>query len=125
MDVLAIESNYCPRLQATSGRPWFLRQRITGGRGHLSNHECVAAVAAIDPGTHVVLLHLSRQCNNPKLAGAGHRARGYELTITSQRHPTPWIPILNRRPRPARPVPTVYAPLFEMHMRSSHAGLAD
>lgn len=38
--VLAIESNYCPVMQADSDRPAFLKHRITGGAGHLSNDEC-------------------------------------------------------------------------------------
>src|SRR5690606_32751719 len=45
VDTLAIESNYCPRLQVRSGRPLQLRQRIMGGAGHLSNQECRDATA--------------------------------------------------------------------------------
>jgi phosphoribosyl 1,2-cyclic phosphodiesterase len=39
-----------------------------GGRGHLSNEECVGAVRAIafpDEPAQIVLLHLSRDCNHP------------------------------------------------------------
>jgi len=34
---LALESNYDPRMQMQSARPWFLKNRIMGGAGHLSN----------------------------------------------------------------------------------------
>lgn len=67
--ILAIESNYCPQRQAASPRPAFLKRRITGGRGHLSNEEAIRAIEAIAAAggmpEHVVLLHLSRECNCP------------------------------------------------------------
>ncbi len=70
VDLLAIESNHCPRLQQASPRPAFLKRRIMGGSGHLSNEQAIAAIEAISRRAnlqHVVLLHLSRQCNCPKL----------------------------------------------------------
>ena len=74
LDVLAIESNYDPQMQENSGRPWFLQKRITGGHGHLSNDQALAAVKAIFKRhgkrrlpEHVVLLHRSRDCNCPDL----------------------------------------------------------
>lgn len=70
VDLLAIESNYDRAMQLGSARPPALKSRIMGGRGHLSNEECVDAVRAIawprEP-EHVVLLHLSRECNCPDL----------------------------------------------------------
>jgi phosphoribosyl 1,2-cyclic phosphodiesterase len=57
-------------MQLASNRPGFLKDRIMGGKGHLSNEECIDAVRAIawprEP-EHVVLLHLSRECNCPDL----------------------------------------------------------
>lgn len=88
VDVLAIESNYCPKLQAASERPDFLKRRITGGAGHLSNHECHAAVQTIAPREHVVLLHLSRQCNTPDLVAAAHAGAPYRVTIATPDAPT-------------------------------------
>ncbi len=70
IDLLAIESNHCPRLQQASPRPAFLKRRIMGGRGHLSNDQAIAAIDAVARRSnlqHVVLLHLSRQCNCPDL----------------------------------------------------------
>lgn len=87
-DVLAIESNYCPRLQLESERPAFLKSRIMGGSGHLSNQECCDAVRAIQPRRRVVLLHLSRQCNTPERAAAGHAGSRYELIVTRPDRPT-------------------------------------
>lgn len=72
VNVLALESNYDPKMQEESTRPWFLKRRITGGSGHLSNHEALAAIKQILDRAkrlpdHIVLLHRSRQCNCPKL----------------------------------------------------------
>ena len=67
-DVLAIESNHCPELLASSGRPAFLIDRIAGSHGHLSNQQCVEAVQAISNNRSpnaIVLLHLSAECNHP------------------------------------------------------------
>src|SRR5204862_3142635 len=89
----AIESNYCPLLQEESGRPDFLKHRITGGRGHLSNHEAAAAIRRIQPREHVILLHLSRECNEPAIVAALHEGADYTLTITCQFEPTRWVQV--------------------------------
>jgi phosphoribosyl 1,2-cyclic phosphodiesterase len=112
VDVLAIESNYCPRLQIESRRPWFLKRRIMGGHGHLSNQQSAAAVRAIGPRRHLVLLHLSRECNEPALVSELHRDALYEVTVTSQHWPTRWIPIAGVGERLTRRVPVIDAPLF-------------
>ena len=91
VDVLAIESNYCPRMQERSGRPIYLQRRIMGGRGHLSNGEALTAIRSIKPRRHVVLLHLSRKCNSPSLVAGMHRGAGYRVTITSQNRPSGWV----------------------------------
>ena len=74
LDVLALESNYDPQMQRDSSRPWFLKQRIMGGRGHLSNEQAFDAIRRILDRCerhsrrlpqHIVLLHRSRECNCP------------------------------------------------------------
>lgn len=92
VDVLAIESNYCPLLQAASARPAFLKDRITGGFGHLSNEQSAHAVRRIAPREHVVLLHLSRQCNTPHLALAAHAGQP-PVTVSAPDTPTEAIPL--------------------------------
>jgi phosphoribosyl 1,2-cyclic phosphodiesterase len=101
--ILAIESNYDPRMQAESDRPWFLKRRIMGGRGHLSNQQALDMVqrildqagrrAAALP-RHIVLLHRSRQCNCPRLlrhlfGGDGRIAQ--RLVLAEQDRPTGWL----------------------------------
>lgn len=89
--VLAIESNYCPRMQEASARPAFLKRRIMGPAGHLSNEQAARACDLIEPRDHVVLLHLSQDCNRPALARAAHEGRPYRVTVSSQHEPTDWI----------------------------------
>ena len=93
VDVLAIESNYCPKMQLESDRPAVLKERIMGGGGHLSNEQAARAVHAIEPRSHLVLLHLSRQCNTPELAAAQHEGADYALTIAHHDRPTRWVRI--------------------------------
>ncbi len=92
-DLLAIESNYCPQLQASSSRPAFLKARIMGGRGHLSNQQCAAITRDAQPRQDVVLLHLSRQCNRPDLAKREHHGAPYRVTVSAQHESTPWISV--------------------------------
>jgi phosphoribosyl 1,2-cyclic phosphodiesterase len=91
VDVLAIESNYCHKLQVASGRPEFLQRRIMDGSGHLSNEQAADAIKAIGPREHVVLLHLSQDCNTPERASMYHDGSRYTVTIADWEKPTPWI----------------------------------
>jgi phosphoribosyl 1,2-cyclic phosphodiesterase len=96
-DVLAIESNYCPTLLAASNRPDFLKQRISGGRGHLSNQQSSRAVAAIAPRERLILLHLSAECNSKDAALSAHtpHAPGGCVTIADKNAPTAWMRIVS------------------------------
>lgn len=96
VDLLAIESNYCPEMQADSDRPEFLKQRITGGAGHLSNQESAWAATRIRPSERVVLLHLSRQCNAHETALTAHRGVSCPVDLSTQHQPTPWFTIAGR-----------------------------
>lgn len=93
---LAIESNYCPQMQLASGRPAFLKDRVMGGSGHLSNEQSAHVVRALGHTGDVVLLHLSRECNTPEraiLAHGGRAPSGTPLTVARHDAPTPWLNI--------------------------------
>ncbi|HWB53971.1 MAG TPA: MBL fold metallo-hydrolase, partial [Tepidisphaeraceae bacterium] len=47
LNILALEANYDPEMQLASGRPMFLKKRIMGGKGHLSNGQALAAIREI------------------------------------------------------------------------------
>ncbi len=109
LDILALESNYDPPMQLSSDRPRFLKERIMGGRGHLSNEQSLAAALRISRASElqaVVLLHLSRQCNCPRLVERLWRERAphlaERLVVSGQFQPTPTI---RAKTRPRRPGP--------------------
>ena len=103
LDLLCIESNYDRQMQLDSTRPPFLKQRVMGGKGHLSNEQayqavvqmlnrCEAAGKALP--RHIVLLHRSRECNCPDLLRS-HFSRdpriAKRLTLAEQFEPTCWL----------------------------------
>jgi len=74
-DALVIESNHDRQMLWSGTYPKFLKERIAGGRGHLSNEQAGEAVGRMAGGRlrKVVLAHLSAQNNRPELAVAAVR----------------------------------------------------
>ncbi|WP_053334433.1 MBL fold metallo-hydrolase [Gemmatimonas phototrophica] len=70
LDLLVLESNHDSALLTNGPYPWPLKQRISGGQGHLSNAEAahLAAACAHRGLRGVVLAHLSETNNTPDLA---------------------------------------------------------
>ncbi len=105
VDVLALESNYCPDLQLASNRPQFLKDRIMNGGGHLSNHESAAAARAIAPSRHLVLLHLSLECNTPEVAINTHtrhpQALRTPITVSYWDRAIDWIEVAGDHLQPS------------------------
>jgi phosphoribosyl 1,2-cyclic phosphodiesterase len=69
-DLLVLEANYDPHLLQTGTYPYFLKQRVAGTYGHLSNAAAAEAIAACRDRapTAVWLAHLSEHNNSPKHA---------------------------------------------------------
>ena len=69
-DALLLECNHAPELLAVSSYPPFLKRRVGGNYGHLSNASAAAIARAVcHPGLKaVVAAHLSLQNNRPHLA---------------------------------------------------------
>lgn len=69
-DALLIECNHDTDLLALSTYPAFLKQRVAGPHGHLSNQAASDIVKSVlHPGLHtLVAAHLSTQNNTPDLA---------------------------------------------------------
>lgn len=67
-----LESNHDEEMLKSSGRPWPLKQRISGRQGHLSNAQAAELVVEIAcPELRAVFLaHLSQDCNTPGAARA-------------------------------------------------------
>jgi phosphoribosyl 1,2-cyclic phosphodiesterase len=100
-DLLVMEANHDVKmLQEDTIRPWSTKQRILSRHGHLSNEAAATFAGDIlsDRLQHLVLAHLSRDCNCPNLArqvvsnrlqqdGATHVA----ITVAHQDQPTALI----------------------------------
>jgi hypothetical protein len=105
VDALGVEFNHDVRMQKTSGRPWVLIRRNLGDSGHLSNNQGAELVEAVLRRSrqgalqHLVLLHLSQQCNQPTLAieaaRSAVREAGRRVSVHAAQqcpaHPNLWI----------------------------------
>ncbi len=75
LDAVLLESNYDPQMLADGTYPDWLKERVAGSGGHLSNEEAAELVLA-NASTRmqwVCLAHLSQDNNRPDLALATHR----------------------------------------------------
>ena len=69
-DMAVLESNHDVEMLKNGKYPYYLKKRILANRGHLSNADCASfAAALLHTGTkQIVLAHLSRENNTPRLA---------------------------------------------------------
>ncbi len=67
---LVIESNYDEEMLWSGAYPEYLKKRVSGGMGHLSNKKCVQAIIenATNRLQEIWLCHLSQENNHPELA---------------------------------------------------------
>ena len=103
VNTLFMEANYDgPLLEADTKRPWPTKQRISGRHGHLSNEQAAELVGHVahDGLRHVVLGHLSEDCNHPdiarqKITTVLHSSNFLQTqVICADRHaPTPWLEV--------------------------------
>ncbi len=84
-DYVILESNHDIVRLETGPYPYYLKKRIRGERGHLSNADCAAfAEKLAGSGTRRILLaHLSRENNTPALAyeTTAARLRGKDVIL--------------------------------------------
>jgi phosphoribosyl 1,2-cyclic phosphodiesterase len=105
LDCIALEANYDPQMQVDSARPSFLKRRIMGGHGHLSNRQALAALRKLLDRSrrlpdHIVLLHRSQECNCADLVRqlfSTDRRIASRLTLAHQHERSPWLGRTNRR----------------------------
>ncbi len=76
-DILVLESNHDESILRMGRYPWFLKQRILGEQGHLSNETAARALASAleeeaaagrEKRRTVLLAHLSQENNFPEMA---------------------------------------------------------
>ena len=94
---LLLECNHDAQMLAASSYPPFLKKRVGGQHGHLSNaHSAGIAAALRHPGLRcVVAAHLSRENNRPALARAAlAQALDWgpdDVAVADPVHGTPWF----------------------------------
>jgi phosphoribosyl 1,2-cyclic phosphodiesterase len=96
-----LESNY-DELMLQNGRyPYFLKKRIQGGLGHLSNIQALDLFVGHRPAfmSHLLLSHLSKENNCPKLVEDLFRthAAGTHIIVASRYQETPVFEIKENR----------------------------
>lgn len=83
-----LEANYDDELLAKSAYPYFLKKRISGGRGHLSNKKALDLFTLHKSPlmTHLLLSHLSKDNNCPDLVRElfKSRADNTEIIVASR-----------------------------------------
>ena len=74
-DVVYIESNYDPEMLMVGPYPYYLKQRIDGDRGHLSNEMSAELISKVLHANlkKIVLAHLSKENNFPEIAYQTHK----------------------------------------------------
>jgi len=97
LDALLLEFNHDSAMLADSRYPPFLKQRVGGSYGHLSNAAAAAIAAALNHAGlhHVVAAHLSAQNNRPELVRRAMAealgAREAEMLTASAADGCPWL----------------------------------
>jgi len=81
LDAVFLESNYDPDMLAAGPYPAYLKQRIRGPHGHISNQDAadiLRRAAGAGRLQWACLSHLSEQNNHPEVALRTHRTSGAE-----------------------------------------------
>jgi phosphoribosyl 1,2-cyclic phosphodiesterase len=123
--ILAVEFNHDVRMTHESRRHYMVKMRNLSNDGHLSNVQARDLIRAIISKSdlvhpqHLVLLHISEDCNSTELAETAARdalncsgAAAASVLAAQQRQPSPWlVPITaNHSPRDSPAIPAADLP---------------
>lgn len=88
-----LEANYDETMLEEGRYPYYLKTRIRGGNGHLSNTQALELFKAHRPSfmSHLLLSHLSKDNNSPSLVEDlfNQHAEGVKIIIASRFNETP------------------------------------
>jgi phosphoribosyl 1,2-cyclic phosphodiesterase len=96
-DALVLECNHDSALLEDSAYPAFLKRRVGGDHGHLSNLAAAAIATEVHHGKlkHLVAAHLSAQNNRPELAqrsiSQALDCHARDVVVATARQGTPWL----------------------------------
>ena len=104
LSAVLIESNHDVRMLEAGSYPYYLKRRILGDKGHLSNENCGKLLSRIlnDHMEHVFLGHLSKENNYPDLAFeavkceitgscCGYRPEDFDIRVASRDVPSAMV----------------------------------
>lgn len=104
MDAILLEANHDVNMLQVGPYPYYLKQRIMGNRGHLSNENAGRLLSRIvhDDLKHIFLGHLSKENNMPALA---YEAVRLEITLGDNPYEASDFPIdIAKRSEPSKVV---------------------
>lgn len=106
MDAVLLEANHDIKMLQVGPYPYYLKQRILGDRGHLSNENSGKLLSRIlhDGMKNIILGHLSKENNLPELAYEAVRmeitmgenpyhANDFKIQVANRSEPSPIIQI--------------------------------
>lgn len=106
MDALLLEANHDINMLQVGPYPYYLKQRILGDRGHLSNENSGRLLNKVlcDKTKAVVLGHLSKENNLPELAyeavrmeitmgDCPYKAEDFQIMVANRSEPSPIITV--------------------------------
>lgn len=92
-----LEANYDDEMLETGNYPYYLKNRISGGKGHLSNKQALDLFKTHKPAfmSHLLLSHLSKNNNCPHLVKKlfDEHAEGVKMIVASRFEETAVYPI--------------------------------
>jgi phosphoribosyl 1,2-cyclic phosphodiesterase len=104
-----LEANYDEVMLEKGGYPQALKNRIRGGKGHLSNKQAIQLFTKHRPSfmSHLFLAHLSRNNNSPKIVKDLFFpvANQTEIIIATREKETKLYHIRNADGKPLMPIP--------------------
>jgi len=96
---LLLECNHDLQMLETGPYPYFLKRRIAGPRGHLSNDSAAGILSRCAHAglKHVVAAHLSEQNNRPDIAALALaqvlNTAASDIVVADARHGSPWLDV--------------------------------
>ena len=90
-DILVIEANHDKEMLRKGSYPYYLKRRISGHRGHLSNDDTMAALSTLHTGNlkHCLFAHISEENNSYELltqyAAFCENAYGLDVDVLQQK----------------------------------------
>ena len=92
-DAAFLEANYDEELLQNGKYPYYLKRRISGGQGHLSNTQALELFTNFRPAklSHLLLSHLSKDNNDPELVEHlfNQHADGTMIVVATRHMETP------------------------------------